>query len=362
MEQIILYGKAGLETIIRQQQIKRVFLVCGERSFQQSGAAGLLGTLPVHQVRFSHFSPNPKYEEVCCGLKAFKESGSKAILAIGGGSSMDVAKCIRLYATMDCSRPFYEQEGSDTEIILIAVPTTAGSGSESTCHAVIYRDGIKQSISRDYLRPAYVVLEHEFLRSLPLNQKKSTLLDALCQGIESYWAKGATGESRIYAIEAIRIITQYWKPYIFDNSRYREIMYAANLSGKAIHLSRTTAPHALSYGLTTMYGIPHGHAVALCMDQVWKDMLEEADKKNHVKAAEDLRKSLDHLSAVITYKNFCEMMKELKMAKPLTAEKGKEVEILAGKVNAERLGNHPVDLGKQNIMNIYERIVKQVEN
>lgn len=362
MEQMILFGKSGLETIIRQQKIKKVFLVCGKRSFNQSGAAALIESLPVDIVKFSDFSPNPKYEEVCEGLAVFKASGSKVILAVGGGSSMDVAKGIRLYASMDGRKPFYEQEGLDTDVLLIAVPTTAGSGSESTCHVVLYRDGIKQSISRSYLRPAYVVLEPEFLYSLPLNQKKSAVLDALCQGIESYWARGATKKSRIYAMEAVRIIAQYWKPYIAANCRCREMMYAANLSGRAIHISRTTAPHALSYGLTSMYEIPHGHAVALCMEQVWKYMLEQADNGKCVRAAETLNSSLNSISAVMTCEDFCEMMKELKMEKPLSADKEREIELLVGRVNADRLGNHPMALERHTIMRFYERIVEQVEH
>lgn len=360
MEQIILYGKEGLKTIIEQQKIKRVFLVCGETSFKKSGAAAFIDSLSVQTVRFTAFSPNPKYEEVCCGVKLFKASESKVILAVGGGSSMDVAKCIRLYATMDETMPFYAQQGCDSDVLLIAMPTTAGSGSESTCHAVLYRDKVKQSISRAYLRPACAVLAHEFLCSLPMRQKKSTLLDALCQGIESYWARSATKESRIYAVEALRIIKRYWKAYIMENCQYREMMYAANLAGRAIHISRTTAPHALSYGLTSQYKIPHGHAVALCMEQVWGYTMEQAEKMKDV-YAQDLNDVLRSLSMVISYKDFCEIMRELKMESPLAADKERDIEILSQKVNADRLGNHPIALEKKTIVSIYERIVKPIE-
>ena len=364
MEQIVLYGKEGLETIIRQQEINHIFLVCGKSSYEQSGAAEFIRALPVHSERFSDFSPNPKYEEICRGLAAFKASRSKVILAVGGGSSIDVAKCIRLYASMDETKPFYLQEGCDTDVLLLAVPTTAGSGSESTSHAVMYREGTKQSISRSYLRPAYAILEPEFLYSLPIKQKKSTLLDALCQGIESYWAKGATKESRIYATESIRMIAKYWKSYVFEDCRYREIMYAANLSGKAIHISRTTAPHALSYGLTSLYGINHGYAAALCMEQVWKYMLEQADKAkdSHTKMAESLTCCLNSISAIMPYQGFCKIMNALEMEKPLSKDKEGDIAILAGKVNVERLGNHPIVLDKRTIVNFYERIVKQVED
>ena len=178
------------------------------------------------------------------------------------------------------------------------------------------------------------------------------------------WAKGATKESRIYATESIRMIAKYWKSYVFEDCRYREIMYAANLSGKAIHISRTTAPHALSYGLTSLYGINHGYAAALCMEQVWKYMLEQADKAkdSHTKMAESLTCCLNSISAIMPYQGFCKIMNALEMEKPLSKDKEGDIAILAGKVNVERLGNHPIVLDKQTIVNFYERIVKQVED
>ena len=97
----------------------------------------------VPYVRFSDFTPNPLYEDVCKGVDLFRRAQCDTILAVGGGSSIDVAKCIKLYCKMSDEKLYLEQEYRDTGVKLIAIPTTAGTGSESTRYAVIYYDGKK---------------------------------------------------------------------------------------------------------------------------------------------------------------------------------------------------------------------------
>ncbi len=129
------------------------------------------------------YTPNPLYEQVCGGVNLFNKEQCELIVAIGGGSTIDVAKCIKLYCKMDSRINYLKQETFDSGITLIAVPTTAGTGSESTRHAVIYYEGVKQSISHTSIIPDYAVLEPSVLKTLPVYQKKCTMLDALCQAM-----------------------------------------------------------------------------------------------------------------------------------------------------------------------------------
>ncbi len=225
-------------------------------------------------VLFSGFTSNPKYEEMLDGLKLFKENKCDAIVSIGGGSCIDVAKVIRLSlnADIDSEIPTFKQEYKYTDIKHICLPTTSGTGSESTRHAVLYLNGVKQSIAHPSNVPDYVILCPKFIVTVPEYQKKATMMDALCQSIESLWSRKATKDSRRYAKEALKLFEENYEGYLkLDENAIKNIQIAANLSGKAINISETTAAHAMSYKITSLYGIPHGHAVAMCMNSILKN-------------------------------------------------------------------------------------------
>ena len=135
--------------------------------------------MPVEwKVTFSGFTPNPLYEQVCDGTGLFKKTGCDTILAVGGGSAIDVAKCIKLAVLaedgVDAIIPprvshCFPIDGA--LIPLIAIPTTAGTGSESTHNAVMYYEGAKQTVTNDGILPDYAILEPSVLKTLPLYQK-----------------------------------------------------------------------------------------------------------------------------------------------------------------------------------------------
>ena len=223
-------------------------------------------------VVFSSFTPNPKYEEMLEGLKAFKESGCDSIISIGGGSCIDVAKTIKLSLNADIKSdiPTFKQPYKYTDVQHICLPTTSGTGSESTRHAVLYLDGVKQSISNSAILPEYVILSSKIIYTVPEYQKECTAMDALCQCIESLWSKKATKESRSYAIKGLKLFKDNYKGYLgLDKEAIKNIQLAANYSGKAINISETTAAHAMSYKITSLYKIPHGHSVAICMHSIF---------------------------------------------------------------------------------------------
>lgn len=361
MSQTILCGEGvhrKIGEILHTLGCGKFLLVC-DAAFERLPVAAYFAALDVPCVTFSDFTPNPQYDEVCRGVEVYRANRCGAIVAVGGGSTIDVAKCIKLYAPMADDVCYLEQPYADSGIPLIALPTTAGTGSESTRFAVIYYRGEKQSVHHDSIRPDYAVLEPAVLRTLPDYQKKCTMMDALGQAIESYWSVAATAESRRLAAEAIGKIVCCWRDYIFggDAEATLEILRASNLAGQAIHITTTTAPHAMSYKLTTIYGLPHGHAVALCLPRVWEYM--------HTCADEALSAVLREIAACMGVTTSEEaitlldaMMQEMGLGRPTAVCREEEMERLVNGVNLQRLGNHPVPLSADVLRGLYEQIVK----
>lgn len=359
--QQILQGYSNIDTVLHEIGSKRYILVC-DSSFPFLSIKDAFSPA----VLFDQFTPNPLYEDVCKGVELFNQHQCDAIVAVGGGSTIDVAKCIKLYCKMDSSQNYLQQEYRDSGVPLIAMPTTAGTGSESTRYAVIYFEGKKQSVTHESIIPNYAILEPSLLTTLPIYQKKCTMLDALCQGIESMWSVNSTDESMIFSKIAIDMIMHHWQDYIEQNSAEaaETIMLAANYAGRAINITQTTAPHAMSYKLTSMYGLPHGHAVALCLPEVWMYMLEHPEKCIDPRGKEHLEFVFEWLGQIMgcdsPYKGlmmFRAIMFSLDMPKPESNNREKELDILTQSVNPERLKNNPVKLEMETIHGIYNRIM-----
>lgn len=360
--QQILNGYENIDKALHEVSVKRYMLVC-DSSFPY---------LPIKdffhpEVVFSDFTSNPLYEQVCKGVDIFNEHLCDAIVAVGGGSTIDVGKCIKLYCKMNPEANYLQQEYKDSGVPLIAVPTTAGTGSESTRYAVIYFEGKKQSVTHESIIPNYAILEPSLLKSLPLYQKKCTMLDAMCQCIESLWSVNSTEESMLYAKIGLQMIVAHWHGYIEANSDEDAyyIMMAANYGGRAINISQTTAPHAMSYKLTSMYGLPHGHAVALCLPEVWMYMMEHPEECIDPRGKEHLDFIFEWLGKIMEcdspYKGlmmFRAIMFSLEMQRPESQHREEDLDILTHSVNPIRLKNNPVALKETTIRYIYNKILQ----
>ena len=362
--QIIYHGIGHLGDALEGSS--KVLLVC-DSSFPYLNIKADIEAMDVPYVVFSDFTPNPLYDDVCKGVDLFNITKCDTILAVGGGSSMDVAKCIKLYCRMNKETLYLEQEYKDTGIKLIAIPTTAGTGSESTRYAVIYYDGKKQSVTHDSIIPNVAILEPKVLKTLPLYQKKCTMLDALCQGIESWWSVNSTDESKEYSKIAVETIMKWWREYIFENTdeSAKHIMEAANYAGRAICITQTTAAHAFSYKITSLYKLPHGHAVAIGLPEIWQYMIVNMDKCIDSRGKEyladvfsDISKAMGCETPSLAIKEFRQMMKEMEMSNPIASKREEELDILSRSVNPIRLKNNPVILDSFTITALYEMIIK----
>ena len=161
----------------------------------------------------------------------------------------------------------------DAELVpLVAIPTTTGTGSETTQFAVIYRDNVKHSLSSAKLRPNHVFLVPKFTQAQPFPVRAAAGFDALSQAIESYWSGHGNPESDKAALgcDSTSRTSSQDGTRDFNEEVASDMQEAAHLAGIAINTTKTTAPHALSYALTTDYGVDHGHAVGLFVPKIWR--------------------------------------------------------------------------------------------
>ncbi|NCU26085.1 iron-containing alcohol dehydrogenase family protein [Candidatus Nomurabacteria bacterium] len=367
MSQIIFNGKESykkIDEIFAKLSPKKIFLV-GNGAERFKPIKNILDSSGVPYVGFNDFTPNPQYEDVQKGITAFLGSGCDTIIAFGGGTTIDVAKCIKLFSGLDHGRNYLEQKYSDTKIPLIAIPGTAGTGSESTSFAVLYYNGDKYSVAHQSLLPDYAILVHETLKTLPLYQKKCTMMDALCQAIESWWSVNSTEESRSYSKKSVEMIVQNMSAYINDNSESaaETIMLASNYAGRAINIAKTTAAHAMSYKITSMYGLPHGHAVAVCLPKIWAYMISNMNKCSDKRGIEylngifnDIAVTLGHSSPEKAVSEFEDLLDRLDLSSPKLKSED-DLNILCSSVNVERLSNNPVSMTEDVLLETYKAIL-----
>lgn len=367
MNQKIFTGKNINERFVelqKEKHVQKLFVVCGSFCKKLEIAKEILN-LPVEEVWFSDFTPNPEYESVKKGVELFREKGCDAVLAIGGGSAMDVAKCIKLYSSMNADKNYLEQQPQDNGVPLIAIPTTAGTGSEATRFAVIYYQGNKQSVTHDSIIPEYVFFRSEVLKGLPEYQKKVTMMDAMCHAIESFWSVNSTDESRIYSRDAINKIMSNMDGYLSgDEKAAKEMLIAANIAGKAINITQTTAGHAMCYKITSLYEVSHGHAASLCVSKLWTYMIEHIADCIDPRGKEHLQRVFKELADAFecefveeAAEKFGRILKKLDLRAPLIGD-GEQLKDLVSSVNPTRLKNNPVLLTEDTLKDLYIEILR----
>lgn len=241
-----------------------------------------------------------------------------AVLAIGGGSTIDLAKALVAFLYIkEFSHFSYEDFVSSitrkeyldkkTSIPIYAVPTTAGTGSEATKWATIWDENCnnKYSIEAPWLFPTISYVIPEFTSSMPPRLTLATGLDALCHAVEAYWSKASNPVIRETSKTSIRLIKEFLPKAIKegDNLEYRTKMCLGSLfAGIAFSNTRTTACHSISYPLTMRFGMDHGFACAVSLAKVLdynlpyiKDANELFDAL-HICSSDELQSWLDNIS------------------------------------------------------------------
>ena len=366
MQKIFDMDTQALDAYIKGTGARKILLVCGSSAAKLRIGEyfeSLKGRAGIEVVKFSDFHPNPGYYSVQAGVELFKKKKCDMVAAIGGGSAMDVAKCIKMYVTMDDSTEYIKQEIIPNDIEFLAVPTTAGTGSEATRYAIIYYKGEKISVTDNSCIPTAVVFDPTVLETLPIYHKKATMLDALCHSIESYWSTASTEESRKFAADAIKLIFEAKDEYLAGTAKgHEDMLRAAFIAGEAINITGTTVGHAMCYKLTTKYSIAHGHATALVNRSLFPYMLENLDKCHDPRGREYLDEMFGGLAAAMgcdsahsAAEKFYQLTEKLEMSVPVP--ENDDLDILINSVNTQRLKSTPVSLDVGDIEKLYRIIL-----
>lgn len=359
-------GYCELDQYIAENHINQIFLVCGSsiRHMKINDYFdNLYAKTGINVIRFSEFSPNPQYESVVKGVQQFQETCCDLIIAVGGGSAIDVAKCIKLYSNMKEDTNYLLQTIVPNNIPFLVMPTTAGTGSEATRFAVIYYKSEKQSVSDYSCIPDAVLMDASVLNTLPIYQKKASMMDAFCHAIESFWSIFSTNESKVYSKQAIQMIISNKDGYLSNDAVANENMLkAANIAGKAINITQTTAGHAMCYKLTSLYGIAHGHAAALCLAELWPFMLTHLELCTDNRGEQYLQLVLNQIAEAMgcqtaneAIQKYNHILAELSLARPKA--QNQDFKLLIESVSSIRLKNHPIRLDDRSIDYLYRRIL-----
>lgn len=242
---MMIFGKEAASDFLASwlEGKRRIVLVTGRASYSTCGAEVFISPFLAAKsvMHFTTVGENARAEDVD-EKRSMLPPHLDAYIAVGGGTVIDTTKLLR---------------GLDGELPpFLAIPTTAGTGAETTRFAVYYDHGKKMSADDVRYLPTDQLLIPEFTATQTPYQRASTEFDAYAQAVESLWAVGATDESRSYAQKALDLMAA------------GEQMLGSYWAGRAIDISRTTAAHALSYYMTATYGIPHGHAVYMMFPYV----------------------------------------------------------------------------------------------
>lgn len=273
----IYFGKDRineLNEIIEKLNVKNGLLITSRSFVKNNIAESIFKNNDKIKTIFSNVSPNTDVEEVDFCSNMVKENKIDFIVALGGGSVIDCAKAVSVIGLTDDSIKKYHgtlEKLPDKHLPVIAIPTTAGTGSEVTCVSVVtdYSSNKKSPIVSESLYPVCAIIDPKLTYSMPPNITASTGIDVLCHAIEGFWSKGHQPICDAYAIYATKLVfenlyTAYCEP---NNEVAREKMCEASvIAGLAFTLPKTTASHACSFPLTNIYNIPHGEACGLTLD------------------------------------------------------------------------------------------------
>ena len=275
----ILHRCEELPDTLKQHKIKKILIVTDPGIVACGLITKITSVLAKEKISYSVYdqtSANPTVRNVEEALALYQKEHCKALLAIGGGSAMDCAKA--LGARISCPKKTLGQLKGTLHVLhriplLIAVPTTAGTGSENTLAAVITDSEKKHKyVLNDFvLIPRYAILDAELTYSLPPHLTATTGMDALTHAVEAYIGRSTTKETREKALLAVKTIYQNIETAYHDGHNHaarEQMLNAAYLAGFAFSRSYVGYVHAVAHSLGGQYNIPHGLANAVLLPEV----------------------------------------------------------------------------------------------
>ena len=276
--QNIIFGTNSLKKLpsLLQKTAQTKVLIISDRGLEKVGAVkkviDILNEAGIGHEEYLEIESNPSVETVNTAALVYKKSKATSIIALGGGSPMDVAKAVGVIAVY--GGEITEYEGADKVpgkiVPIIAIPTTAGTGSEVTAFAVITDKvrNYKLTVFSSKLIPSYALLDPELIMSLPADVAAATGMDALVHAIEAYLSKAASPFSDAMAEKAMKLIGKNIRRFVADRSNEEascSMMLASTFAGIAFAWARLGNVHAMAHPLGGYFNVPHGVANAILL-------------------------------------------------------------------------------------------------
>lgn len=299
------FGKlAELSDVLADIGTVNAVLVC-DKFFAEKGQA-IKASCPQIKAVFSDVEPNPLLSGCETATAMAKEVNADTIIALGGGSSIDTAKFTAActYSDLTPAEQYAEQRFNNKIAKIVAIPTTAGTGSEVTKVSVISHGAEKKSIHNPAFMPTVALVDPELTMTVPAKATMMTGLDAFTHAIEAYWSVNHQPITDALGIEAIKLILANLESSFKngDKESRTNMSYAALLAGMAFALPKTAASHACSFPLSADYHLPHGEACAFTLDSFIKinadERLEKLAREVGCKDTDELAEKIKYLKSI----------------------------------------------------------------
>ncbi len=339
--------------ILNRLKQNKVLIVTDKTMLKLGLEKRLLKILEDNRIEYEIYdrtSVDPTIENVLEAYEIYVKHNFKVVIALGGGSVIDCSKALCAKAVKP-RKSLYKMKGllkiRKRIAPLIAIPTTAGTGSEATAAAVIRNQDNREkyAISDVSVIPRYAILDPQLIESLPKDYTAYTGMDALTHAIEAYIGKSRTRKTKKYALEAIRLIndnieTSYQDPY--DLEARENMLKGAFLAGLAFTRSFVGYVHAIAHTLGGLYHIPHGLANSVILPYV----LKTYDRSIHKKMAKIARNiGIEGKTPEQSFNNVVEWIEQLqgKLAIPKQLDiAGEDFELIIQRVQKETIPVYPV--------------------
>ena len=348
------WGKISeLGSVIREYGADRCLVVCDR--FLGGRVDQLRAEIPEIAAVFSDVEENPQLSGVEEAVKLIRAYNAGAVVGMGGGSTMDTAKFAAAIALGEGTADEYfrgEKPFPGTRLPMIAVPTTAGTGSEVTQVSVISRGKEKKTINNPVFMPKAALIDPALTETVPPRVTMNTGLDAMAHALEGYWSKNHQPISDLMAIEAVRVVLGNLETVFRDGSNRQartNMAYGALLGGLSFALPKTAASHACSYPLSEDYHLPHGEACAFTLDSLVRINADER---------------LEHLCRAVGLKDTEELAERIRFLKQLGGLRCRLSEL--GEVDLDKLcrdcaahplmNNNPVKMDEARLREMFEAL------
>lgn len=342
-----------LESIIKELKLKKCIVVSDK--YFENKAKDLVNKYEFVQASFSDIEPNPQLKGAIEVSNLAKKYNADAIIGIGGGSTIDTAKFAAAIALAEDDAISYyngEKPFPEKRLPIIAVPTTAGTGSEVTQVSVMSHGTIKRTINNPAFMPLAAIVDPNLSKSVPAKVTMITGLDALAHALEGYWSKNHQPISDIIAIEAVRIILDNlliaYKNGQDMNAR-SNMAYASLLGGLSFALPKTAACHACSYPLSEDYHLSHGEACAFTLDSFVRinadDRLEELCRRVGLKSTTELASRIAEFKEIANLKSHLTDLGDVNMDK-----------LIKDCLNHPLMNNNPKKLNEDDLRKMFEAL------